>query len=99
MLYLGADKTLYYPTSDMTINAFRAYFTLNGITAGDASGDVSIKAFVLNFGEETGIDEISKESRSLGVADGWYSLDGRRLGSKPADAGLYIHNGRKVLIK
>ena len=99
MLYLGADKTLYYPTSDMTINAFRAYFTLNGITAGDASGDVSIKAFVLNFGEETGINEISKESRSLGVADGWYSLDGRRLGSKPADAGLYIHNGRKVLIK
>lgn len=59
----------------------------------------SIKAFVLNFGEETGIREISKESRSQGVAGHWFSLDGRRLGSKPTDAGIYIHNGRKVLIK
>ena len=99
MLYLGADKTLYYPTDDMTINAFRAYFTLNGITAGDASGNLDIKAFVLNFGEETGIDEISKESRSLGPLGGWYLLDGRRLEDKPTQKGIYIHNGRKVLIK
>ena len=29
----------------------------------------------------------------------WFSLDGRKLGGKPAKAGLYIHNGRKVVIK
>ena len=34
MLYLGADNKLYYPNAAMTINAFRAYFKLNGITAG-----------------------------------------------------------------
>ena len=37
---------------------------------------------------------------SLGFKpDGWYSLDGRRLGSKPTAPGLYINNGRKVVIK
>lgn len=29
----------------------------------------------------------------------WFTLDGRRLSSRPSTKGLYIHNGRKVLIK
>ncbi len=31
--------------------------------------------------------------------DGWYSLDGRRLSGKPSVKGVYINNGRKVVIK
>jgi len=31
--------------------------------------------------------------------ESWFSLDGRRLGGKPAKAGLYIRNGKKVVIK
>jgi hypothetical protein len=30
---------------------------------------------------------------------GWYTVDGRRLDGKPAQKGLYIHGGRKVVIK
>ena len=37
--------------------------------------------------------------RSLGTLGGWYLLDGRRLEEKPAQKGIYIHDGRKVLIK
>lgn len=29
----------------------------------------------------------------------WYSLDGRKLGSKPAKAGLYINGGKKVVLQ
>jgi hypothetical protein len=29
----------------------------------------------------------------------WFSLDGRRLNGRPSAKGLYIHNGRKVVIK
>ena len=32
-------------------------------------------------------------------ADAWYTLDGRKLDSKPTRKGLYIHGGRKVVIK
>jgi hypothetical protein len=29
----------------------------------------------------------------------WYMLDGRRLNQKPTQPGLYIVNGKKVVIK
>ena len=33
------------------------------------------------------------------TSDAWFDLNGRRLQSKPSKSGLYIHNGKKVLIK
>ncbi len=38
--------------------------------------------------------EVSAEENGL-----WYSLDGKRLSGKPAQKGIYIHNGKKVVIK
>ena len=100
-LYLGADNKLYYPTaSDFTVNACRGYFQLKqGLTAGSQSAGV--RAFVLNFGEgdASGIVSVSKEPGSEGVADAWYTLDGRRLAGKPTASGIYVNNGRKVIIK
>ncbi len=98
VLYLGEGNTLYYPSAAMTIGACRAYFKLaDGITAGDLSKN--IRAFVLNFDEEsetTGISTISVDAASVA---GWYTLDGRRLINAPFLPGLYIHNGHKVLLK
>mgnify|MGYP007092203692 FL=1 len=31
--------------------------------------------------------------------DSWYDLSGRKLGSKPTKSGLYIMNGKKIVIK
>ena len=39
---------------------------------------------------------------SIGIThdgDAWYSLDGRKLNGKPTAKGLYIHNGRKEVVK
>ena len=33
------------------------------------------------------------------LAGAWYSLDGRRLSGKPTKSGVYVNNGRKVVIK
>ncbi len=38
-------------------------------------------------------------TNDMPASDSWFSLDGRRIGEKPTTKGLYIHNGRKVLIK
>lgn len=96
VLYLGADNKLYYPSTAMTIGACRAYFQLaEGITAGDKAN--GIRAFVLNFGDETGID--LTPARSQREAGAWYTLDGRRLFGKPTKTGIYINNGKKVIIK
>ena len=103
---MGADNTVYYPWGDgMTsfkVNAFRAYFKLNnGLVCGEPTGEGgSINAFVLNFGEgeTTGILSTTNLTNDTN-SDAWYDLSGRRLSSKPTQSGLYLNNGRKVVIK
>jgi hypothetical protein len=29
---------------------------------------------------------------------GWFTLDGRRLADKPTLRGIYLHNGKKVIV-
>ena len=102
-LYFGNGNTLYWPNGAMTINPFRAYFQLNTINA-------KARSIVLNFGEETttGIQApfVSPEGESTEasprgglVGVGYYSLDGRKMQGKPAQKGVYIKNGHKVVIK
>ena len=38
-------------------------------------------------------------SKREGEGNQWYTLDGRKLQSKPETPGIYIHGGRKVVIK
>ena len=49
----------------------------------------------------TGIRENSfaEVQRQMLDGDNWYTIDGRRLGSRPTANGVYIHNRRKVVIK
>lgn len=93
-LFIGEENTLYFPEegSNITIGAFRAYFVLDLPT-----GSSNIKSFVLNFDEET--TSIKQVNNAAANASVWYTLDGRRLSEKPATAGLYINNGKKVVIK
>ncbi len=98
-LFLGSENTLYYPEVGASINAFRAYFQLNGITAGDPVN--GIRAFVLNFGDDEqtqGVTTPLSNRRGVG-GEAWFSLDGRRLSGKPTKAGHYIVNGTKVVVK
>ena len=51
-------------------------------------------------GDTTGIISVhSSQSIVHSEADAWYTLDGRKLDKQPTVKGLYIHNGRKVVIK
>jgi hypothetical protein len=99
-LYLGAANKLYYPTKDMTIGCQRAYFQLLGdLTAGDPASQV--RAFALNFGDDeaTGIISVHDSGFTVNASDAWYTLDGRRLDGQPTAKGLYIHGGKKVIVK
>lgn len=99
-LFLSSGNKLYYPTADAEIGAFRAYFQLaDGITAGQPNTSSAIKAFVLNFDDEsetTGITTIHSDKPST---SGWFTLDGLKLNEKPQASGIYINNGQKVIIK
>lgn len=100
-LYLGASNGLYYPNGASTFYGFRAYFQLkNDLTAGPgpSTGSSQVKAFRLNFGDEENGIFLMEDGRSK-MEDAYFTLDGRRLLSQPITPGLYIQNGRKVLIK
>ena len=52
----------------------------------------------LKEGSTTGIEAIHNAQSAM-HNNQWYTLDGRRLDSKPTRSGLYIVNGKKVFIK
>ena len=96
-LFLGDKNTLYYPHTAVTMGSCRAYFQLgSGITVGD--GPYTVQGFRLNFGDDaTGIDYQIVNSKSSNSK--WFDLSGRQLDGVPTAPGLYIVNGRKVIIK
>ena len=73
---------------------FRAYFkpdtfdrTMTRLAIGSGSGNGI-----------TGIQNI-EPGRKKQADDSWYTLDGRRISSQPTQKGIYIVNGKKIVVK
>lgn len=100
VLYLASDNKLYYPSADVNIKSHRAYFQLKGIAAGDSEqGNAKIREFQLIFGENTNsLTPIPSSTREK-QDDAWYDLYGRKMVNGHLPCGIYIHNGKKVVIK
>ncbi len=91
-LFLASNK-LYYPTAAVTVKPFRAYFELTSDVP-TASGAPNL---VIDFGETTGVGELRTENRR--IENSFYDLQGRRLNGKPTQKGIYIHHGKKEVLK
>ena len=95
LLYMGDDNRLFFSESPTNINAFRCFFMLGNTMVNSPAG---VRRVMLNFdgGVITSVDDLNVNR----PADNkWYTIDGRVLHDKPTVAGIYIHNGKKVLIK
>lgn len=68
------------------------------IHKGKKSG-INVKVYSVTYKVKStsGIESIGRETKILS-ADGWYDLYGQRI-SQPQQKGIYINNGRKVVIK
>ena len=97
IIMLGSGSMLGYSQSARTLKTFRAHFEVP-TTSGGAGG---ARAFVMNFGDEetTGIISVQGSGSMVNGSDAWYSLGGQRLQSAPTAKGVYIQNGRKVVVK
>ena len=63
---------------------------------GNSQSDIYIdNLYFFKAKEVTGINEVSADKASTV----WYDLMGRRYEQKPSAAGIYINNGKKVVIK
>ena len=50
-------------------------------------------------GSTTVIRNISAETASKLNAEGWYTINGMKLNAAPTEKGIYINNGKKVVLK
>ena len=80
----------YAVSSGTTLAAGKAYLSLP-----TAALPTNAQSIGLRFGDATGI---ASPQPSEGKGD-WFDLSGRRIDGVPAASGLYIKNGKKVLIK
>lgn len=49
-------------------------------------------------GEVTNVGTVSKETGEI-TFEGWFTIDGIKLPAEPTKSGVYIHNGKKVVVK
>lgn len=101
ILLLSSGNRLGYVKSKRTLNAFRAYFEI--------SGPAAVRSYELDFGDDdgqtTGIINVQCSVVNGQSTSATYDLQGHRvIGDSSADdvrlkKGLYIRNGRKVIIK
>ena len=84
--YWGADEGAAFPSP-----AHKAWLALPASTPAPFFG-------LPDDSNTTGI--IGIDNGQLTIDNGeWYTLQGLKIGKKPTTAGVYIHNGRKVVIK
>ena len=102
VLLMGGDNTLRYAGSGASLGAFRAYFLVDPTKVGDSNqASARLTSFNLDFGDDnaTGIITVNGSGLMVNGSDAWYTLDGRRLQGQPTQRGMYINNGRKIVIK
>ena len=102
-IYFGSANKLLWPDQNVTVGAFRAYFKINETAAVNAKG---ITGFVIDLGENdeeaTGINEAAADPSLFtphSSLSEWHTVDGIRLSGKPSKKGMYIHNGKKVVVE
>ena len=86
--YSKLDKIV-YELKDELIADIRAWLAI-------PAGEATARTITLVFGDATGVNAV--ESGKLKV-ESFYDLNGRKLNGEPTRKGVYIQNGRKVVIK
>ncbi len=89
LLFLGTGSNFYYPSVTGLLNSFRAYFLIDETVANAA------KTIKLGFEDVTSIHSID-DSQGSGI---WYSISGVKLNGKPSQRGIYINNGKKIVLR
>ena len=92
---VGSDFGFYQYTAQY-MPARKAYLLVPG---GNAAPGLKM---VFDDGETSGLSEMSSQRHTLTNSQrnaAWYTLSGTRLNAKPTQKGIYIVNGKKVVIK
>jgi hypothetical protein len=90
ILFLGTENQLHWPDAGASLGACRAYFQLTEGTNG-------VREFKLSFGD--GTQTIIGHTGITEKADAWYTVNGVKLSGMPRTRGIYVKNGKKIVVK
>ena len=96
---VGDDSAWFYITSAATwdIVPFEAYIDMSQVP--NEARNMTFYVEELD-GSVTAINGVTKEVIGTNLnADGWYTLNGVKLNAAPTEKGIYINNGKKIVIK
>lgn len=105
----GFRSNEYYFSSDASYNEYykgndenQTYLRPLGAYFVDNSADAVATSRVILIEEPNGtvteINSIAADG-SLQESNGWYSVNGVKMNGAPTQKGIYIHNGKKVVVK
>ncbi len=89
--FLSANDSLYYPNQNMILGSCRAYFKFKQA--------VEARQVILSFDD---MENTSLTTAKLGRRDDsndWFNLNGQHLTEKPITGGIYLHHGKKIIVK
>ena len=107
----GDDSEFYYSNGQKQFvhsgNTTKGYVTVGKMRAylKDTNAGTSSAARMITIEEPNGetnvtaISEVNVDAKASVKAEGWYTINGVKLNAAPTQKGLYINNGKKVIIK
>ena len=81
--------------SKFVVRPFNAYMEID---AANLARDIVFEFEELD-GSTTSIKSVDFGSSKAYEADGWYTINGMKLNAAPTEKGIYINNGKKVVVK
>ena len=99
-LYVGTDDLIHIPTEHYQIGAFSGYFLIDLGSGMGKPGTDRVKNIVLNIAGGGDVLRVISITVPQNLKDGvWYDLQGKRYVDKPTQRGIYILNGKKIVMK
>lgn len=94
IIYIGSSNKIGYSQRERNLSRFRAHFSIPSTVGGVPS----TSRIDINFGDgTTAIIPLTTEKCLNNNC--WYTIDGRKLNSEPTNKGLYLLDGRKVIVR
>ena len=99
-LYVGTDDRIHIPTEHNEVGAFSGYFLIDLGNGLGVPGSNPLNKILLNIAGGDDVLRVITIIVPQHLKDGvWYDLQGKKYVNLPTQRGIYILNGKKILIK
>ena len=99
-LYVGVDDKIHVPTEHYEVGAFHGYFLIDLGNGFGVPGSNPLNGIRMNISDMDNVLRVIQVTVPESLKNGaWYDLMGRKYTEKSTKSGIYIMDGKKILIR